>query len=361
MPLVEARIGGRNDAEGAFKFLFSKIGKAIFPWPDTSVPRDEKGCYGPVPPDFLLRPGFVLFEDAIVINNTSMILCRNNTFYPQLCYHNPPRFLEVCASIKNLKKDGSCEVNIPDEIDYVDQPSVLIGNADVYYFWIFYHITRFWLIQMVQNRNEVKHVLNSRPNSFQQQTLELLQIDSTDFGCLNPSATKFRQLYLPVGIHRSSFTHPGAIKWLRTQLLPLDLCPPHRRIFLSRQDAARRRLLNEEKIINRLKPHGFEVVVPSSLSVADQIEVFSQAEIVVGSHGSGFANMVFASSQAKMIEIKSPRWMSNALGCMAWTMGQRHRQIIGLTRGLSEDPMQDYLVNPGDVESLVLEKLAEKK
>ena len=52
MPLIEARIGGRNDAEGAFKFLFSKIGKAISPWPDTSVPRDEKGGYGPVPPDF---------------------------------------------------------------------------------------------------------------------------------------------------------------------------------------------------------------------------------------------------------------------------------------------------------------------
>ncbi|HIC02651.1 TPA: glycosyltransferase family 61 protein, partial [Candidatus Poribacteria bacterium] len=257
-------------------------------------------------------------------------------------------------------KDGSCEVNIPDEIDYVDQPSVLIGNADVYYFWIFYHITRFWLIQMVQNRNEVKHVLNSRPNSFQQQTLELLQIDSTDFGYLNPSATKFRQLYLPVGIHRSSFTHPGAIKWLRTQLLPLDSCP-HRRIFLSRQDAARRRLLNEEKIINRLKPHGFEVVVPSSLSVADQIEVFSQAEIVVGPHGSGFANMVFASSQAKMIEIHSPHWALGFYRSLAWMMGQQHGQVIGFTRGPSEDPMQDYLVNPGDVESLVLEKLAEKK
>ena len=360
MPLIEARIGGRNDAEGAFKFLFSKIGRAISPWPDTSVPRDEKGCYGPVPPDFLLRPGFVLFEDAIVINNTSMILCRNNTFYPQLCYHNPPRFLEVCASIKDLKKDGSCEVNIPDEIDYVDQPSVLVGNQNVYYFWIFYHITRFWLIQMFQNRNEVKHFLNSKPNSFEQQTLELLQIDSTDFGYLNPSATKFRQLYLPVGIHRFSFTHPGAIKWLRTQLLPLD-SSPHRRIFLSRQDAARRRLLNEEKIINRLKPHDFEVIVPSSLSVADQIEVFSQAEIVVGPHGSGFANMVFASPQAKMIEIHSPHWALGFYRSLAWMMGQQHGQVIGFTQGPSEGLMQDYFADPKDVESLVLEKLAEKK
>ena len=215
-------------------------------------------------------------------------------------------------------------------------------------------------MQMVQNRNEVKHFLNNQLNSFQQQTLELLQIDSTDFGYLNPSATKFRQLYLPVGIHRFSFTHPGAIKWLRTQLLPLGSCP-HRRIFLSRQDAARRRLLNEEKIINRLKPHGFEVIVPGSLSVADQIEVFSQAEIVVGPHGSGFANMVFASPQAKLVEIHSPHGVASSFDRLTWIMGQQYAEIIGFTQGGLEEPMQDYVVVPRDVESLVLEELTKKK
>ncbi|HIA68730.1 TPA: glycosyltransferase family 61 protein [Candidatus Poribacteria bacterium] len=85
------------------------------------------------------------------------------------------------------------------------------------------------------------------------------------------------------------------------------------------------------------------------------------AEIVVGPHGSGFANMVFASSQAKMIEIHSPHWALGFYRSLAWMMGQQHGQVIGFTRGPSEDPMQDYLVDPGDVESLVLEKLAEKK
>ena len=102
--------------------------------------------------------------------------------------------------------------------------------------------------------------------------------------------------------------------------------------------------------------------MPSSLSVADQIEVFSQAEIVVGPHGSGFANMVFASPQAKMIEIHSPHWALGFYRSLAWMMGQQHGQVIGFTRVPSEDPkMQDYFADPGDVESLVLEKLAEKK
>ena len=154
MPLIKAHVGEQTDTKEAFT-----VQQITASWPSASVPRDGKGYYGPVPPGFFLFPSFVLFEEAIVINSTSMILCRNNTFYPHLCYHNPPRFLEVCASIKNLQKDGSCEVDMPDEIDYVDQPAVLIGNSDVYYFWVFYHITRFWLMQAVRNRNEIFIIL----------------------------------------------------------------------------------------------------------------------------------------------------------------------------------------------------------
>ena len=355
MPLIGARVGGLADVKGAFQSV-----KLIPPWPNTSAPRDGKGYYGPVPAGFLLYPGLILFEDATVINDTSMILCHNNTFYPQLCYPNPPRFLETCASIKGLQTDGSCEIDMPDEIDYVDQPAVLIGNASVYYFWMFYHVTRFWLIQMFQNRNEVKHFLNNQLNSYEQQTLELLQIDSTDFDYLNPHATKFRQLYLPAGIHRQTFTHPGALEWLRGQLLS-TASRPQRRIFLSRRDATRRRLLNEEAIINRLKPHGFEVIVPTTLSVAEQIDVFSQAEIVVGAHGSGFANMVFAPPQAKLVEIHSPHWVASSFDRLTWIMGQQYAEIIGFTQGGLEEPMQDYVVVPRDVESLVLEELTKKK
>ena len=361
MPLVQARVGGESDVEGAFKFLFSQVGRVTSPWPDAALPRDDEGYYGPVPPNFLLRPGFVLFEGATVINNTSMILCRNNTFYPQLCYPNPPRFLEVCGSIKNLRQDGSCEVDVPDEIDYVDQPAVLIGNSDVYYFWLFYHVTRFWLVQMVQNQNEVECFLNKKTNSFQKQTLKLLQINSNDFGYLNLGATKFRQLYLPTGIHRWSFTHPKAIEWLRGELLSTQ-SHPYRRVFLSRRDAARRRLLNEEEIFDRLKPYGFELVIPTTLSVAEQITVFSQAEIIVGPHGSGFANIVFASPQAKVIEIQSPDWNLGFYRSLAWLMGQRHRQISGFSQGVLDKPKeQDYVVDSRDVENLVIEEIVEKE
>ena len=124
---------------------------------------------------------------------------------------------------------------------------------------------------------------------------------------------------------------------------------------------ARRRLLNEEEIFERLKPYGFELIIPSTLSVAEQIAVFSQAEIVVGAHGSGFSNMMFASPQAKMIEIQSPGWSLGFFRVLAWLMGQQHRQILGSVQGSGNPKAQDYVADSRHVESLIKEELAENK
>ena len=71
--------------------------------------------------------------------------------------------------------------------------------------------------------------------------------------------------------------------------------------------------------------------------------------------------MVFAPPQAKLVGIHSPHWVVSAFDRMTWIMGQQHAQIIGFTQGGLEGPMQDYVVVPRDVESLVLEELTKKK
>ena len=71
--------------------------------------------------------------------------------------------------------------------------------------------------------------------------------------------------------------------------------------------------------------------------------------------------MMFAPPQAKLVEIHSPHWKVSFFNRMAWIIGQQHRQVIGFTQGFSEDPMQNYVADPSDVENLVLQVLAEKE
>jgi len=81
-------------------------------------------------------------------------------------------------------------------------------------------------------------------------------------------------------------------------------------IYVSRADAARR-VLNEEPLIKELKKRGFEIVIPGSLSLADQIKFFKDAKVIVAPHGAGLTNLLFANNQKALIEFFSHLYLDD--------------------------------------------------
>lgn len=78
-----------------------------------------------------------------------------------------------------------------------------------------------------------------------------------------------------------------------------------RRLFVSRAGGGGvvPRLRNEAEILAALRPRGFEPVLAERLTMAEQIALFSGAEMVCGPHGAGLANMLHAPADAILIEI----------------------------------------------------------
>jgi hypothetical protein len=79
--------------------------------------------------------------------------------------------------------------------------------------------------------------------------------------------------------------------------------PPARKLYISRRDSSNRVLENEAEIENVLSAIGFEVVVLSGMSVAEQIELFYSAQCVITPHGAGLTNIVFCRPGATIIEL----------------------------------------------------------
>lgn len=75
------------------------------------------------------------------------------------------------------------------------------------------------------------------------------------------------------------------------------------RIYISRSKANRRRIANEEALVNLLKKKGFVILNAEELSVDEQAKIFHNAKIVIGPHGSGFTNLVFSKPNTCVIEI----------------------------------------------------------
>jgi hypothetical protein len=75
-----------------------------------------------------------------------------------------------------------------------------------------------------------------------------------------------------------------------------------RRIYISRNDARLRRVLNEKRLLPMLEALGFERAVLGDLPIARQVALFRQAEIVVAPHGAGLAHIAWCKPGTKVIE-----------------------------------------------------------
>jgi len=89
-----------------------------------------------------------------------------------------------------------------------------------------------------------------------------------------------------------------------------------RKIFVSRLGwtgsyaANHRVMLNEEDLARRLVAEGFDLVRTHMMSVRQQVEAFSSADMIVGASGSAMFNVVFSHPGTKLIDIESePHWI----------------------------------------------------
>jgi capsular polysaccharide biosynthesis protein len=81
------------------------------------------------------------------------------------------------------------------------------------------------------------------------------------------------------------------------------------KIYISRRGgiAAKRNrhCINEEEVQKAVQMLGFEIVVPDTLTVEEQIAAFANAKFVIGPAGAGLFNCVFCRPLTKLIDIES--------------------------------------------------------
>lgn len=109
-----------------------------------------------------------------------------------------------------------------------------------------------------------------------------------------PSATRGKSQHIP--------------EWI-PEFYQLDIMPKvdinnvsEKRIYISRNDSKKRRVLNEQELVPVLKKYGFEIHSLNKLSTEDQIKLFASANFIITPHGAGLANLVYCQRGTKVLE-----------------------------------------------------------
>jgi hypothetical protein len=120
---------------------------------------------------------------------------------------------------------------------------------------------------------------------------------------------KFSEVYIPSffsfgHLHTPSSFYPATGERVKKAARDAKVNTKRpKRIFVSRERAGMRRLINERYLQADFVKRGFDVVDPGSMSKLEQANYFSDAEIVVGQHGMGIANSIYAKPGCKIVEI----------------------------------------------------------
>ena len=196
------------------------------------------------------------------------------------------------------------------------------GNSN-YWHWLYDVLPRLKICEKIFNLNSIDYFLVPDIKlSFQKETLGILNISKEKI----LTSEKYRHLKaneIITTAHPYMFTndpHSDAQKipnwimiWLKEKFLKENIKKDlkfSKRIYIDRSDsksnvAHLRTVKNEQEIRKFLSVNGFDIIKLSDLSFSEQVVLFNNAEIIVGLHGSGFANIAFCNPQTKVIEFRN--------------------------------------------------------
>ena len=228
---------------------------------------------------------------------------------------------------------------------------------DNYYHWMFDILPRFEFLHrsgLVPDR----YVINTN-TPFQKESLQILSIPSHQI--LSPTKDTYieaDELIVPSlpGPVFGGGQSPQlrACEYLRKTFLQKERTQkPRRALYITRNDAKERRVINEAEILEEILEYGFEVISLSNMPLVQQVELFSEAKIIVGSHGSGLANAVFCQPGSVLIEFMPERRQVDFFEKLARLVGMEYYSIAGTEDDNSNGHLHDHTVDRAALRKLL--------
>ena len=123
--------------------------------------------------------------------------------------------------------------------------------------------------------------------------------------------------------------NPYGVQFLRRSFLPKR--DPHysgpRRFFIQRTGDARN-VENDDQLQNLFSRLGWGIVHPGRLKFTEQVKLFSEAEAICGTIGSGFTNGVFCQPRCKWILLAQDFMLDGWLEWISQVVGSDYRYLI---------------------------------
>ena len=217
----------------------------------------------------------------------------NNTFKNLYTWGQPTKYSNF------YKKEFFNKFNISKKKFKVFKNSIVIGSSAInnYYTNLITFLPRIFFIpneeiNLVIHRNSSNHY-----REFLKHIIQLSNKKINKFIYLDDDFYFFENSKIP-----QFFSKKFAVKILN-QIALNNTNKKKIKIYVTRQNTAYRNIINESDIREELTKKGYLIINTNNLSINEQVNIFSNADIVIGPTGSALSNIVFCKKNTHVLEI----------------------------------------------------------
>jgi len=278
------------------------------------------------------RPFVVEVENASIVGPSALV-CTDHHLLLESARGSYPRLID--ASLRSLRHGQiPWHTRLQRPGRRFDSPVFsLVGPWDrEYYHWIVDYLVRVFALEVYRERtrSDPDILIPSDPPNWMTDSLELAGIDldrtvEWSGGRANAPACIVGSVRFHTDSTDGGYIHsPEALENLGDRIRSAVGCGEGKgtsRLYISRADAEDRRVQNETELMDTLSQFGFERYVPGRHSFAEQVRRFASSEAILGPHGAGLTNMIFA----------------NDIKCFELFGNYTNPCFFGLAQGLGHD------------------------
>jgi hypothetical protein len=271
------------------------------------------------------------------------IIVGRNYFNPNVLLYDSVNLISPYdEKVMSLNKDSFYDDNEyeMDEKDNINNKKYqikgpvffFIYNFDNYYHFLYdtlpYLYTYLKLKKNIQNLKLLVNYPNKYSNNFYKFNREFLEkiIDLNDL-IVHKEDNIYESVYISSSLTHGGYSNNPPRKEIFTiyniikSNTPLIYNLP-KLIYISRRTwlnpdksnigtdyTTRRKMINEDELVNYLESKGFVEIFAENLSTDEKINLFDNAEIIIGSIGGGMANLLFSKKTTKSIVLVTPYFL----------------------------------------------------
>ena len=259
------------------------------------------------------------------------------------------------SSIKNKAQVNSINIDrFKDCINYMDDSIKFIikntRDSGNYWHWTFENLPRLIILKdLVDNNNWDVELINHGADlkKFQSEWLYAIFGDGLRIKQIKNNAALINNILVirePFPAHHSSWMIKK-VKEYGKKVSENCTVKTSRKLYIQRGNTKNgRNIINEEEVISNLSKRGYQILKMDDLSVQEQIQAFSKAEVIIGAHGAALTNMVYCDKNTEIIEIYHPKYMPGQNMALAQLCKLRIKTLIGTETSNSKIGTRSYLI-----------------